>query len=81
MHHSHGSKNILHEHYVAKLRTFLLDITNFLSITNSTSAFFIAASQCDIILSCMCYLLTAPVFENNHFFATVYFYRFLYTKL
>ena len=43
------AKNISHAHYVAKLQTFLLDITNFLSITNSTSAFFIAASQCNII--------------------------------
>lgn len=33
------AKNISHAHYVAKLRTFLLGITNFLSITNNTSAF------------------------------------------
>jgi len=43
------AKNILHAHYVAKLRTFLLGITIFLSITNSPSAFFIVASQCVII--------------------------------
>lgn len=47
-------KNILHAHYVAKLRTFLLGITNFLLITNSLSAFFIAASQCAIIFCHVC---------------------------
>ena len=48
------AKNILHAHYVAKLRTFLLGITNFLSITNSPSAFFITASQCAIIFCHVC---------------------------
>ena len=48
------AKNILHAHYVAKLRTFLLDITNFLSITNNTSAFFITAPQCVIIFCHVC---------------------------
>ena len=48
------AKNILHAHYVAKLRTFLLDITNFLSKTNNTSAFFITASQCVIIFCHVC---------------------------
>ena len=51
------AKNILHAHYVAKLRTFLLDVANFLAIANSASAFFITASQCYIIF--VMYVLSA----------------------
>jgi len=48
------AKNISHARYVTKLRTFLLNITNFLLITNSPSAFFIVASQCAIIFCHVC---------------------------
>ena len=61
------AKNILHAYYVAKLRTFLLDITNFLSITNSLSAFFIAALQCDIIFCHVCSIRLLLQSLKNHF--------------
>lgn len=75
------AKNISHAHYVAKLRTFLLGITIFLSITNSPSAFFIVASQCAIIF--VTYMLSTyhSSSQKNYFFAFVHFYHFLYTKL
>lgn len=69
------AKNILHAHYVAKLRTFLLDITNFLLITNNLSAFFITASQCDIIFCHVCCIRLLLELLKNHFFAAVHFYH------
>lgn len=34
-----------------------------------------------LFLSCMCYLLAAPIFENDHFFATVHFSCFSVYKI
>lgn len=61
------AKNILHAHYVAKLRTFLLDVANFLSITNSPSAFFITALQCIIIFCHVCSIRLLLQSLKNYF--------------
>ena len=69
------AKNILHAHYVAKLRRFLLGITNFLSITNNTSAFLLQRRNAPLFFVTYVVFACYSSYFKNHFLAIVHFYH------
>ena len=75
------AKTILHAHYFVNLQTFLSSTINFLSTSMAHHHFLLQCRNAILFLSCMCYLLAAPVFENNRFFTATHFCHFSTCKI